>query len=223
MYNAGGTMMLSADNFSITVNGKGGHGAYPYLSINPINAAAHIYNAFNSIVSCEVDPQKTCMLTIGKMCGGDSGNVIPENVVMEGAFRTDDADTRKLLKMRINETATEIAKAFNANAQVHWLCGTPALVCDKNFTDATAGYISELDIPDLSFINDIKANASEDFAHIAAEIPSAMVYISAGFDDSRGDYTAHNPKVRFNEDVCPTGAAAYAHCAARWLQDNKPK
>ena len=109
MYNAGGTMMLSADNFCITITGKGGHGAYPNLAVNPINTAAHIYNAVNSIVSLEVDPQKSCMLSIGRFCGGESGNVIPEKVVIEGSFRTDDADTRKLLKKRISESATDIA------------------------------------------------------------------------------------------------------------------
>ncbi|MBR2028404.1 MAG: amidohydrolase [Oscillospiraceae bacterium] len=220
MYNAGGTMMLSADNFCITICGKGGHGAYPELSISPINMAAHIYNAFNSIVSLEVDPQKTCMLSIGRFCGGESGNVIPESVVIEGSFRTDDADTRKLMKKRISETATGIAKAFGGSADVHWLCGAPALVCSKTFTDSMAGYISELDIPRLAPLKDIKANASEDFAHIAASVPSAMIYISAGFDDERGSHTAHSPKVLFNEDVCPVGAAAYAHCAFRWLEDS---
>ena len=220
MYNAGGTMMLSADNFCITITGKGGHGAYPNLAVNPINTAAHIYNAFNSIVSLEVDPQKTCMLSIGRFCGGESGNVIPENVVIEGSFRTDDDDTRKLLKKRISESATGIADAFGCNSEVHWLCGAPALVCCKSFTEDMADYINELDIPDLSAIKDIRANASEDFAHIASQVPSAMIYISAGFCDSRGDYTAHNPKVRFNEDVCPIGAACYAHCAVRWLEEN---
>ena len=220
MYNAGGTMMLSADNFSIIIEGKGGHGAYPNLGINPINIASHIYNAFNSIVSLEVDPQKTCMLSIGKFCGGDSGNVIPENVVVEGAFRTDDTDTRRLLKKRISDTVSGIASAFGGSAYVHWLCGAPALVCDKTFTEDMVKYLGEADIPPMSPLKDITANASEDFAHIAARVPSAMIYLSAGFGDSRGDYTAHNPRVLFNEDVCPIGAACYAHCAARWLQDN---
>ena len=60
--------------------------------------------------------------------------------------------------------------------------------------------------------------ASEDFAKIAERVPSAFLYLSAGFPDERGAYSAHNPKVRFNEEVCPIGAAAYAHCAARWLE-----
>ena len=221
MSNAGGTMMLSADNFRIVIKGKGGHGAYQNFCINPINTAAHIYNAFNSIVCLETDPHKTCMLSIGKFCGGQSGNVIPENVIIEGAFRTDDADTRSFLKKRITETVTGIASSFGCCAEVCWLCGAPALVCDKTFTESMVKYITELPVPELKPMNDIKANASEDFAHIAAQIPAAMIYLSAGFCDSRGDFAAHNPKVQFSEDVCPIGAAAYAHCTVRWLQDNK--
>jgi metal-dependent amidase/aminoacylase/carboxypeptidase family protein len=67
----------------------------------------------------------------------------------------------------------------------------------------------------------ISASASEDFAVIADKIPSTFMYLSAGFPDDRGEAPAHNPKVMFNEDVCPIGAACYAHCAAQWLKDNR--
>lgn len=70
-------------------------------------------------------------------------------------------------------------------------------------------------------VPDMKANASEDFASIAERVPSVFMYLSAGFDDERGDYSAHNPKVRFNEDVLPVGIAALVHCAIRWLEDNR--
>ena len=69
----------------------------------------------------------------------------------------------------------------------------------------------------------MQEESGEEFATIAERIPSAMIYLSAGFEDERGDYSAHNPKVRFNEDVCPVGAAAYAHCAVSWLNEHGKK
>jgi metal-dependent amidase/aminoacylase/carboxypeptidase family protein len=67
----------------------------------------------------------------------------------------------------------------------------------------------------------IAASASEDFACIAEKIPSVFIYLSAGYPDDRGLAPAHNPKVQFNEDVCPIGASYYAHCATQWLKNNK--
>ena len=65
------------------------------------------------------------------------------------------------------------------------------------------------------------ASASEDFAVVADQIPSTFMFLSAGFTDDRGLYPAHNPKVRFNEDVCPIGVTGYAHCAIQWLKNHK--
>ena len=78
----------------------------------------------------------------------------------------------------------------------------------------------ELNVPGLTPLPGMQANASEDFAMIAEKVPSAFLYLAAGFSDERGAYSAHNPKVRFNEGVCPFGAAGLAHCAARWLEQH---
>ena len=79
-------------------------------------------------------------------------------------------------------------------------------------------YMRELNIPGFSEYPNAVASASEDFANIAEKVPSTFMYLSAGFLDERGAYSAHNLKVRFNEDVCPIGAACLAQCAARWLE-----
>ena len=78
-------------------------------------------------------------------------------------------------------------------------------------------HLKELDIPKLTPYPGISASASEDFANIAEQVPSAFMYLSAGYMDDRGKYSAHNPTVQFNEDVCPIGAACLAHCATRYL------
>ena len=67
----------------------------------------------------------------------------------------------------------------------------------------------------------ISASASEDFAVVAQKVPATFMYLSAGYTDERGQYPAHNPKVQFNEGVCPIGAACLANCAVRWLEDNQ--
>ncbi|MDY2847171.1 MAG: M20 family metallopeptidase [Oscillospiraceae bacterium] len=218
MYNAGGVMMNSVDGFHIDIKGKGGHGAYPNLSVDPLNIAAQIYIALEELIAREADPEKTCVLTVGQLHGGNAANIIPDCAFMEGTLRTNDKDEREKLVQRISETAKGIAAVYGGTAEITVLSDVPPLICDKAFTEEMAGYMNELGI--AKPFPDMKANASEDFAVIAEAVPSAFMYLSAGFTDERGDYSAHNPKVRFNEDVLPIGAAGLAHCAVRWLEEH---
>ena len=101
------------------------------------------------------------------------------------------------------------------------LSEVPPLICDPKLTNEFVGYMKDMNIPGAMPYPGISASASEDFASIADKIPGTFMYLSAGFLDDRGLAPAHNPKVMFNEDVCPIGAASYAHCATEWLKNNK--
>lgn len=215
MYNSGGVMMSSVDGFRITVHGKGAHGAYPHSAIDPINIGVQIYLALEALIAREADPSKNCVLTVGSFCAGSAPNIIPDAAVLQGTIRTNDKACRELLVRRMKETAAGIAKVYGGSAEVEMLSEVPPLICDKELTDQVVGYLREL--PGLTLCPGISASASEDFAVVADRVPSAFMYLSAGFQDERGEAPAHNPKVRFNEDVCAVGPACLAHCAARWL------
>ena len=221
MYNATGTMMFSADSFRITVHGKGAHGAYPHAGIDPINIAVHIYMALGSLITREVDPSKASALTIGRFNAGSAPNIIPESAVLEGTIRSNDRASRELLVRRMEEVAEKTAAVFGGTVEIQRPSGVAPLICDPKLTREFVGYMKDLNIPGAMPYPDISASASEDFASIAERIPSTFMYLSAGFLDARGDAPAHNPKVMFNEDVCPVGAACYAHCAHQWLKDHK--
>ena len=217
MYNSTGTMMYSVDGFHIEIKGKGSHGAYPQNSIDPINIAAHVYLALQSIIAREVDPSKACLMTVGKFQAGTAANIIPDTAVLEGTIRTNDKASRELLVRRMKETAIQTAETFGGTAKITMISEVPPLICNPEFTEQIVGFMKELDIPKLTPYPGISASASEDFANIAEQVPSAFMYLSAGYMDDRGKYSAHNPKVQFNEDVCPIGAACLAHCATRYL------
>ncbi|MBR2894937.1 MAG: amidohydrolase [Oscillospiraceae bacterium] len=220
LYNSGGTMMFSTDSFQIQITGKGAHGAYPHSSIDPINIAVHIYLALEALIARETDPAKACIITVGKFHAGSASNIIPDTALMEGSIRTNDNTVRKLLVQRVQETAAAIAQAYGGHAETTFINKCPPLICDSKLTDELVGYIQEMHIPGALPYPDISASASEDFSVIAEHIPSAFFYLSAGYPDERGDAPAHNAKVRFNEDVCPIGAAILAHCAEQWLKNN---
>lgn len=216
-YNANSTMMASADGFRIKIRGKGAHGAYPQNSIDPINIAVHVYLALEVLIAREADPDKMCVLTIGSFNAGSAPNIIPEEAVLQGTLRTKDKESRSLLVRRIREVAEGTAAVYGGSASIEVLSAVPPLICDQDMTRELVGYIQEMGIPGAMPYAGISSSASEDFAMIADRVPSVYMNISAGFPDERGKYPMHNPKVQFNEDALPIGAAIYAECAIRWL------
>lgn len=214
-YNDSGVMMSSVDGFKITVKGRGAHGAYPHSSIDPINIAVHIYTALEALIAREADPSKNCVLTVGNFSAGSAPNIIPDTAILQGTIRTNDVNCRELLVRRMKEVATGTAQLFGGSAEIEMLSEVPPLICDKALTEQMVGYLR--DFPKLTLRPGISASASEDFAIVAERVPSVFMYLSAGFQDERGDAPAHNPKVRFNEEVCGIGPACLAHCAEKWL------
>ena len=221
MYNDKDTMMYSVDGFKITIHGKGSHGAYPHVGVDPINIGVHIHLALQELIARESDPTHSCVLTIGQFTGGTAANIIPETAVLQGTIRTNKPEARELLVRRMKEVAEKTAAVYNGTVDIEMISEVPPLICNPKLTDEVVGYMQELGIPGLTPYPGISASASEDFAVIAEKVPSTFMYLSAGYMDERGQYPAHHPKAQFNEDVCPIGAACLAHCASQWLKNNK--
>ena len=221
MYNNNGTMMFSVDGFKMTIHGKGGHGAYPHTSIDPINIGVHIHLALQELIAREADPTHACVLTIGQFSAGSAANIIPEEAVLQGTLRTNNKDTRAKLVKRLKEVAVKTAETYCGSVDIEMISEVPPLICDPKLVNAVIGYMKELPVPNMMAYPGVTASASEDFAMIAEKVPSSFMYLSAGYLDARGQYAAHNPKAQFNEAVCPNGSAYLAHCAQRWLEDNK--
>lgn len=219
-YNNTGTMMASCDGFRITVKGKGAHGAYPHLSVDPINVAVHIHTALQELIARESNPADFSTLTIGHFEAGTAFNIIPDTAVMEGSIRTTSKEGRKLLVSRMKEVAEMTAKTFHAEATVEMLSEVPPLICDKEFINEILKYMDELSCPDKFAIPGIESSGSDDYAEITDRVPSAYMFLAAGFPDKEPGQS-HNPTVVFNEGVLPFGASALAHCAYRWLSDHR--
>lgn len=221
MYNNKTTMMYSVDGFKITIKGKGEHGAYPHKAIDPINIGVHIHLALQELIARESEPSHARVLTIGNFSAGTAANIIPQEAVLQGTLRTNNAETRKLLVRRIREVSERVAAVYNGSVEIETLSEVPPLVCDPEMTTEIAGYMRELAIPGTMEYPGIEASASEDFAVIAEKVPSTFMYIAAGFTDGRPVYTSHSPEVVFNEDVCGNGPAWMSYCAVQWLKNHK--
>lgn len=217
-----GNAFASNDFFDIAIQGKGSHAARPADAVDPINVAAHIQVALQSLISREALPTETNVISITAIhTAGESYNVIPETVAMKGTLRTYNQGQRDLLKRRLVELTTGVAAAFGATAGLTFLGeGTPALVCDLALADQlirgaekTLGAGSVYPHPFLKV-------GSEDIANLSLHIPVGYFFLGAGLDENTPyPFGQHHPKVVINEEVLPTGAALLAGAASEWLAE----
>ncbi len=209
-----GVSAPAADFFRITVQGKGCHGSTPWKGVDALAVGAHILLALQTISAREI-PIGAGVLTVGCLQAGSAGNVIADSAMIEGSLRAFDESVREKLKKRLVEIARAQANAFRAKATVEFLGGCPVLVNDERtseFAYQTAKTVLGADrvFTSAELGSTQEKGGSEDFAYISREVPSVLVALAAGESDKGYGYPLHHPKVRFDENVLPIGAALYA-------------
>ena len=212
-----GYTCASCDGMKLTVNGKGCHGAWPHNGIDPINVATHIYLSLQELIARETPPDLTATLTFGQFSGGTTANIIPQQVTMQGTMRVFDKDLRKKLQSRVREIIEYTAKAFQATVDYEVLSDVPALYTDGKLLDELLKYVADLDV---KFIPYPPSSASDDFARVSELVPSAFFSLGCKPEGDGPLYPAHNPKIIFNEDALPIGAALHAQCAYHYLKNH---
>ncbi len=223
---AGGAISASSDWFKILIHGRGAHGAMPDAAVDPLNVAAHLYQALQGIISREISPIDSAVLTIGVMEGGSTNNVIPDTARMKGSVRTFNAVLRDKIEARIHEISKGIGDTFHAKVDVIYTRGCPEVKIDSELNHQmrttianTFGASSFIDLTQL--IPGGKLMGSEDFAFVTQAVPSTSVFINAGNTKEGYSYPVHHPKAMFSDDVLYKGAAVYAAFARDWLESNR--
>lgn len=222
----GGYISASADMFHIDINGKGGHGAMPQLSVDPLNVAAHIHLSLQEIIARELPPDSTTVITVGQMHGGNAGNIIPDKAFIEGTIRAFNGDERKFMKDRVVEIAKGIATTFRADTATDYRMECPSVFNNSELYEQL--YCINKDLlgeENIVSFDDIypsgKMTGSEDFGYVSEKVPSIMMVLGGGSPEEGYPYPQHHPKVNFKEDVFYLGAAVYANTAMEWLKLNK--
>jgi len=222
-----GVISATSDWFRIDIKGKGGHGAMPNTTIDPLNTAAHIHIALGEINSREIDPNDTGVVTVGAMHGGVTGNIIPDTAYLQGTIRTFNDETRAFIKKRVVEISEGIAKTFRCDVDVELSKPCDAVVNDKDLKENIFKYTVDLLGPQQAL--DMEAmtgktqrmSASEDFGFLSEKTATLMVGMAASLEKDGQVYPQHHPKVLFDESVLPTGAAVYANAAIEWLKEHR--
>lgn len=215
-----GTFMAGCTLFRITVKGVGCHGAMPETGVDPLNIAAHILISLQEIVARETAAKQPAVLTVGKLCGGQAPNIIPQEAVIEGTIRTFDRDLSDRIFHRIENIASGTAAAFRGTAVTEELASAPPLINDPALADQMAGYAAALVGEKNVYRMDEGGMGSEDFASYTYRLPCVYMLLGAGTQEENPLYgkPMHNEAVVFNEDILPIGAALHTYCALNWLE-----
>jgi len=207
-----GPAMASVDQATITVRGKGGHGAQPQETVDPIVVSAHLITALQSIVSRNVNPLDMGVVTIGAIQGGYAANVIPDSVELKLTARSFKPEVRELLRQRVPALAKAQAESFGATAEVVYQWGYPAVINHDDETDFARTVAQETLGSSKVDANFRPRTASEDFAYMLQKKPGSYLFIGNGESAS-----LHSPKYDFNDAILAPAATYWARLAERYL------
>jgi amidohydrolase len=212
-----GPMMAAADRIEITINGKGGHGAHPHMAVDPVLVAAHIITAAQSLVSRNVNPLDSAVLSLCAVQSGDLGafSVIPRQAQLIGTVRTFKREVQDMIEERLGRLVESVAVGFGATAVLKYERMYPATIntpAEAAFAaDVAAALVgAERVVRDLA-----PSMGAEDFAFMLQAKPGAYIFIGNG--PGEGGCLLHSPHYDFNDEVLPLGASYWARLVERTL------
>jgi amidohydrolase len=209
-----GPMMASFDIFEITVKGKGTHAALPHLGIDPIIAAAQIATALQTIVSRNTPPLDAAVVSVTQIHGGDTWNVIPDEVVLRGTTRSFKPELQDAMEAAIRRIAEGVAGAMGASVAVRYERRYPPTVNSPAETEIAAATAAEV-VGTTNVDRELNPTmGSEDFAFMLQARPGAYLFIGNGPSNGAG---LHNPHYDFNDEILPIGASYWARLVERVL------
>lgn len=207
-----GPVFAAVDEFVMTVRGRGGHGAAPDQTVDPIAIASMIVMGFQNVVARKINPIKPSVITIGKIEAGTKHNIIPDTATLYGTVRSMEPGVRKGLQRWIHQTATGIARAFGATIDVRYSGLYPATVNDPSIT-ARVRRVAESIVGRANVVEQDITMGAEDMSLVLQEVPGC--YFLLGSKNSRKglDHPHHSARFDFDEAALPLGVETTIKCA----------
>ena len=211
---AAGPVMAGAEEFQIKLTGKGGHGALPHTTIDPVLAAANVINALQSIVSRNVAPLDAAVVSVTMVHGGTAFNVIPQEVELQGTIRTFDLAVREKVLERFEQIARGVAESMGCQAEVHVKRISPALINNGAIAvkvqETARRILPEFSLDTMGYLT----MGAEDMAFMQEKVDGCYFFIGSNNKGRHLDYSHHHPKFDFDEEALTRGAALMAAAAA---------
>jgi amidohydrolase len=212
-----GAMMAAPDRFNIIIKGKGGHGAIPQLTIDPIAIGWQIYSALQTIITRKLDPLEPVLLSVCKFVSGSAFNVIPDNAEMEGTVRTLSYETREEVPKIIEGLVKSICEANGASYEFKYLPYYPPVINDNSMTELVKTTGGEFLGEENVIIMDRAVMIGEDFSYYQKEVPGVFFGIGT-YNEAKGIvHGLHSPYFNIDEDILPKASSLFAALALKHL------
>ena len=209
-----GPFMSASDTALITVHGRGGHAARPHQTVDPVLIAGSLVIALQSVVSRNIDPRQTAIVTIGSLHAGSASNVIPDVATLGLSIRSFDADVRERLEQRIRALVTAHVQGYGGEVDIEYERGYPVVVNTEAETRFAAQVAEELVGAERVQSPFPPVTGSEDFAYYLLKKPGCFLRLGNG-----DGAMLHNPRYDFNDELLTVGAAYWTRLAERFLSD----
>ncbi len=212
-----GPLMAGADTFKLTLTGKGGHGALPHQAVDPVAAAAQIITAMQTIVSRNLSPLESAVVTVATVRAGEAFNVIPQTAELTGTIRSFDEAIREKIVERMNEIVVGVAGAMGCEASLDIQKITPPVISDVKVAQAVAEVMLEM-YPSEHLEANCMSMVSEDMSFVMQRVPGCYFLVGSANPEKGLCYGHHHPKFDFDEAALPKAAALMAGVVLRLMQ-----
>lgn len=211
------SIMACLDRWAMDVKGVGSHGAYPHNSRDPIVMTSNIVSSIQTIISRELNPVEPGVITVGKMQGGSTYNVIPNQVELEGTARSVNQETREFIARRIGEIGEQVAEASRGEVEYDYTFGAPPVINDAEFTEvameSARKVLGEENVKEL----DNPVMGGEDFAYYLNEVPGSFIFLYNPREVDGEVYPHHNSKFDIDEQYFDNGISLFVQTTLDFL------
>jgi len=213
-----GARLSSADTFEITVKGQGGHGGMPHQGVDAVVAGSAVVMNLQSIVSRELDPSESAVVSVGMFNAGTRSNVIADTARLEGTVRLFNKDLSAQIAGIIERIAKNTAQSYRAEAELKYTVGVPPTINDPVCTRRAVETVKKIVGPEALF-EVPPVTGAEDFAFYSEKIPGVFVLLGAGNEAKGAIYPQHHESFNIDEDALETGTALHVQYALDFLNE----
>ncbi len=211
-----GPVMAAADEFNVTVLGRGCHAAAPQEGRDPILAAAHVVSALQQISSRRVDPLDSAVVSVGSIHGGDTFNVIPEKVLLNGTVRSFSNEVYETIPELFEDVVKNAAKTMGCETRIDYIRSARPVINDAHMAEIVREVAREIVGPEN--LLDERTMGAEDFGEFLYRVPGCFFFVGSANDSLGKNHPHHSPRFDFDEDALSIGARLLATVACRFLQ-----
>jgi amidohydrolase len=211
-----GPFMSAAEIFKVKISGKGGHAALPNQTADPVAAAAQVITALQTLVSRNVSPLQSAVVSVTRISGGEAFNIIPSSVEFHGTIRTFENEVRIAVIKRFYELVEGIAASMGCKAEVEIQKVTPAVVNDQAAAERLQALFAQV-LPGDTIDTQYRTMGSEDMAYILEKVPGCYFFVGSANPEKGLDYSHHHPKFNFDEIILPKAAALMTSAVLSYL------